>query len=977
MLFRKSVSRAILFFFFILCLSFRNNYAQIRAGASFLKMGMGVRISSMGLTSAGELRDNYAIFTNPGAAGFLREWYWAASYNKWIADVFHASFVLNKRIRMPWSNQTRFSVAAIYQGVPEFDSSDNSAPVASANDLLFSLSVGQPLSFISNHLSFGTNIKYLKSRLDNFTASTTIFDVGLLARTRRFKLKNSWLKYGIISAGVSLTQYGKSLQFDRLETPLPQTLRTGLAFYAGSHDGIQLQICGDYFSIKDERGHFSLGAAVNFTNLFSLNFGYNFNNDLMDKFSIGGTFQLDDFAAPAGSFFPGKNKAARLEIATLNEGEFFSRSYQGSAHYFPNCPESFEWKTPAMNDTIRADIVQFRWEETRDPDIFDSISYILLVSPDREYLSDLLSIPSTSQDQFINKIQNNDSLLLVAENNLQQSNYQIPVPSAGHYYWSVIAVDENFHIRTAENRSKKIGHFLVPATDIEIKDIKFKYSPWITEDDYQGELEITIVNNGDVSAKNFMLTCRDSVVSLRHTMETDSSVAKNRIIFSDEISELSPKSTKTIAIQWHTPLLGRHAICVIADENNTLEEKTLENNRITKTFSTIPKGVVSIPDTLNSINERLTRLTMPLITRIFFDENSTQVPDNYLFGNGIDPYLSILAQRLMEHPEMDIRLQGVADPNSEKATRNLAFSRAKAVKDSLIRLGVNEDQVKLLGGKVLRKRRVPSNPADAKMVFEDRRYVEIFTDEKNQEILFEPLHHQYVEYECKPIPVNIKIATATEILDGKIKLFREDLSDSLKLNQYFTSYSLQGNPGWLLPEPFVKNLLDKTADYQFELIDSEGRRFKTHAKKTLFRRALIEENHRIVMPLKFAETEPIYSFYWRLCFKAVEKIINDDAWRFRFNGHACAIGSKAVNLRLSRQRVRRFDRKFRQFLQKNHQESKAALLKRLDKPKGFGESAPLKFRYTTGEEILFGDNERASGRILNRRIELELYRKIK
>ncbi|NOZ62203.1 MAG: PorV/PorQ family protein [Calditrichaeota bacterium] len=970
----KYTRKQFLFFLIYLFLSSQIGFAQIRAGASFLKMGMGVRISSMGLTSAGEIRDNYAIFTNPGAAGFLREWHWSATYNKWIADVYHASFLFNKRIRMPWSNQTRFSVGAIYQGVPEFDSSDNATPTASANDLLFAVTMGQPLTFISNNIAIGTNVKYLKSKLDNFSASSLIFDIGLLARTRRFDLKNSFLKHGIFTAGISLTQLGQDLKFDKIDTPLPQTMRAGIAFYAGSHSGIQLQICGDYFSIKDETGHFALGGAINFTNLFSVNFGYNFNNDLMDKFSIGGTFQLDDFSAPAHSFFPGRNKAARLELATLNEGEFFSRSYQGGAHFLPNCPEAFEWKNPSMDDTIKTETVNFNWEKTRDPDIFDSVSYILLVSPSRDHLSDLLALPSVSQDDFLNRVRQNDSLLLVCEDNLSPSNYRIPTPAAGHYYWSVIAVDENSHTRAAKKNGEKIGHFLVPATDIQIQDIKFKYSPWITQDDYHGTLEIILANNGNLAAKNFELVCRDSVISLRHTLPSDSSTSSYRVILSKTIDNLPAKSTKTITIPWHTPLLGKHTIFACVDKPNTLQEKNTANNYLKRSFSTIPKGFVAFPDTINSLNECLTRLTMPLITRIFFDANSAEVHDEYLFANGSDPYLAILAQRLMEHPEMTISLQGIADPNSEKATKRLTNLRAKAVKDSLIRIGVNGNQVNLLGGNVLSKRRVPANPADARMVFEDRRYVEIFTAEKNQAILFAPINHEFVEYSTEPIPVEVSVKTAVPSMDSKIRLTAENFADSSQINSNGDGFSLQEKSNWLLADSTVRELVNKKADYEFVLIDNEGRRFRTHAKNTQFTKASLEQHHRIVMPLKFAKTEPIYSFYWDLCFKEVEKLIGTGDWRFRFSGHGCAIGSDAVNLRLSRQRVKNFDQKFRHFLDQKHPQSKATFLKRLDKPKGYGEKKPLTFKYASGETRLFGDNEKPSGRILNRRIELELYR---
>ena len=61
-------------------------------------------------------------------------------------------------------------------------------------------------------------------------------------------------------------------------------------------------------------------------------------------------------------------------------------------------------------------------------------------------------------------------------------------------------------------------------------------------------------------------------------------------------------------------------------------------------------------------------------------------------------------------------------------------------------------------------------------------------------------------------------------------------------------------------------------------------------------------------------------------------------------------------------------------MKKSHSEKIKYLLSKMDKPKGYGEKKPLIFKYATGETQLFGDNNKPLGRILNRRIELELYR---
>ena len=127
--------------------------------------------------------------------------------------------------------------------------------MVTANDMLFSFSLGQPLSFISKNISLGFNAKYFKSTLDTYTANAIIFDGGLLARTPRFNLGNPLFKYGILSAGGAVTQFGPDLKFEQEGTPLPLTYRAGAAFLMGTHSGLQLQFAGHLYHRKWGRFH--------------------------------------------------------------------------------------------------------------------------------------------------------------------------------------------------------------------------------------------------------------------------------------------------------------------------------------------------------------------------------------------------------------------------------------------------------------------------------------------------------------------------------------------------------------------------------------------------------------------------------------------------------------------------------------------------------------------------------------------------
>ena len=173
------------------------------------------------------------FYANPGATGFLREWQWAASYTRWIPGVYDASFFYGRRVSLPWSRYSRLALGVSYLGIQDFDSTNGREPAANGGDLLITASLGQPVSFISKRLSLGGNIKFFRSRLDDFDASAFIVDFGLLFRSPRFGFLKTGLGIfdeGIFSAGIAATQLGSALKFRTTDTPLPKTLRAGIAF---------------------------------------------------------------------------------------------------------------------------------------------------------------------------------------------------------------------------------------------------------------------------------------------------------------------------------------------------------------------------------------------------------------------------------------------------------------------------------------------------------------------------------------------------------------------------------------------------------------------------------------------------------------------------------------------------------------------------------------------------------------------------
>jgi len=131
--------------------------------------------------------------------------------------------------------------------------------------------------------------------------------------------------------------------------------------------------------------------------------------------------------------------------------------------------------------------------------------------------------------------------------------------------------------------------------------------------------------------------------------------------------------------------------------------------------------------------------------------------------------------------------------------------------------------------------------------------------------------------------------------------------------------------------------------------------------------------HTVAFPLQFNKADPLYSFYWANILESIEEILSDPQKRFRFNGHACAIGKAPYNLNLSRTRAISFHDSFLDYIEKNYPDMYKRIMKRTDPAQGYGESMPLGVIRSDGEKVVIGENNLPTGRKLNRRIEINFY----
>ena len=939
----------------------RQAEGQIRAGVGYLKMLHGAReVGAMGTMTAA-LDHTYSFYANPGATGLLREWQWSATYTNWISDVYNASFLFGRKIAMPWSRETKFLLGVNYLGIPEFNNTDEAGTLVSGNNLVVTASVGQPLSWITSNLSLGGNIKYFNSKLAQFDSDAFIFDFGLLYRTPRIHFQTLGLglvDYIIFSGGISATNLGRPVTFISEETPLPGTFRGGVAANLGRHHGLQLSLGLDYREVRDEDGFFTFGSEISWRQLISLRLGYSWEENLLGNFTFGGSIRLDDRVL--NHALVGRNNALRLDLATNENNNVVDSPYHGTITHQPIGPERFRLLEPAYNQRIDSDSVMLKWEMTRDPDLYDDVEQWLVVDRDSSKLAHLVEKAKNNQNNIFEALKD---LPLLVNQSVHLTRFMVNHLRNGDYYWTVFAYDKDYHIRLGRMNRHQIAKFHVTAPDPRVIAIKFDYSPWITQDDYQGVLNFMVINFGDRTAHNFLLSINDSSLS-----KTDS-----RLLYDRVMPDIEPGDTVQIELDWSTRNHGLHQI-----KTNILKPGDQKNivNQFAESFYTIPKGIFGTQDTVIIQTYYTIIYDIPYLGKIFFDSSSAEVKDRYIDDWVIEPPLSVFARRLQENPSVKIYLQGTIDPNSGETDAYLADQRAAAVRDSLHSLGVGLDQMMILNGIKLDRRRLPKNSEDRRWVLEERRRVDITTSKKNEEILFKPLQTTYIQKTNFPVIFESNISGIVPFQTGQIFMAANQLHDSLEINDQLENARLVKDINWHLDQPDADKIdqwLTKDVEYSLTLTDSLIRTFKTKPRQTYLNSEVSGRERRYYVLAKFDSAKAYYDFYWTNLINTVPYLLEDEQTRMCFHGHGCATGPERINNPLSKKRANYFQDNFLRDVQQKYPDRYDEIKQRIDPPRGAGESEPLEFRTEDGTVVILGDNNTPLGRQLNRRVMIFFY----
>jgi outer membrane protein OmpA-like peptidoglycan-associated protein len=366
---------------------------------------------------------------------------------------------------------------------------------------------------------------------------------------------------------------------------------------------------------------------------------------------------------------------------------------------------------------------------------------------------------------------------------------------------------------------------------------------------------------------------------------------------------------------------------------------------------------------------------VPVVPEIYFAPFSDTVAAEYVDSKGPLPsILPILAERLLLNSNVTLSITGYADPMSGEREASLAESRARRVAAEIEALGVPSGSLQIEPGKVRPDpTRIPPDPTDAKWIEEQNRSVGFSVPQTDQE-----------ERIFGPITVAVD-TTLRDSVAFDLDVFSPAGSETwlIKAEPRAVEISSDRPTGKDLRGPVTWNGTDKNGmlvsrnrwyRYQFLLTDSLGRPFRTRMDSVYLAEKRTIRRREIFGAAQFGKVEPVYSFYWDHLMDIAREMMDNPSMRLRFEGHACAIGSFAVNERLSLARAQRITEAFLERVKQQYPAKYEGIRNRIDPSIGYGERDPLRIKLRGQGETLLGDNDHPVGRYYNRRIMVLLYR---
>jgi len=239
--------------------------------------------------------DASAIYWNPSGLSSLKTKEFIVSHNIWFQNIQHsyAAFVIpldGNTFPQPFGKNTiGFSVTYLGSGDIERRTSNTSEPEGNfdASDMAVSIAFSRNVARISGHpLSFGSSLKFIRQKIDSYSADAVAADFGLM-----YPFSVGSLPF---KAGAVVQNFGTPVKFINESYPLPLTFNAGISFLPLASHHLPLGISFDMSFPNDNAASWRLGTEYVASQLISLRLGYSSRNDNIKNILSGSSFGKSD-----------------------------------------------------------------------------------------------------------------------------------------------------------------------------------------------------------------------------------------------------------------------------------------------------------------------------------------------------------------------------------------------------------------------------------------------------------------------------------------------------------------------------------------------------------------------------------------------------------------------------------------------------------------------------------------------------------
>lgn len=247
-------------------------------GGDVLRAPLSARIVAMGGAYAAVVKDIQALACNP--AGLMH-------IQNMQVTLMHNIGIIDDTEYLAWGGPIKaggsLGAGVLYRHLPDIDNTGDEDSALAVSDMV--VIIGYARAFradpnASANLGAGLNLKWLRSILGEYTATTMAVDFGVWWRPNAFK---------DFQLGLALQNLGGSLKYLEAEEALPLNFKLGTAYHLLKATPHQLTMTADVNIPREtEWLRAGVGAEYWFNNLIALRLGYQYQNESLASVVQGG-----------------------------------------------------------------------------------------------------------------------------------------------------------------------------------------------------------------------------------------------------------------------------------------------------------------------------------------------------------------------------------------------------------------------------------------------------------------------------------------------------------------------------------------------------------------------------------------------------------------------------------------------------------------------------------------------------------------